>query len=212
MGVAAAFHANHESNVTKANAKAAVAGLNLGTTLEIDTNDVYTAGEVAGIAQLGLALVAAISILLLLIDTKKRHAVPNAPHVRKAPFSSRTLILQLLALIGANIFAIATAAVTTDFVSKRSAKVTSTFANGTVVPPTLIAALSAQLGISPVYKDQNYLVFLAIAPWIGVLFGLIATLITFHAWRRYKTSRSEAETEAEAAVETGSIYDMTEKD
>ncbi|KAG8986558.1 hypothetical protein FRB94_002696 [Tulasnella sp. JGI-2019a] len=200
IGVAAAFHADHESNVTKANAKAAVAGLNLGTTVEINTNDVYTAGEVAGIAQLGLALVAAISILLL-IDTKKRHA-PNVP------FSSRTLILQLLALIGANIFAIATAAVTTDFVSKRSAKVTSTFANGTVVPPALVAALSAQLGISPVYKDQNYLVFLAIAPWIGVLFGLIATIITFHAWRRYKTSRPEAE----AAVETGSIYDMTEKD
>ncbi|KAG8889257.1 hypothetical protein FRB98_005269 [Tulasnella sp. 332] len=201
IGVASAFHAKNESAKTKGGAQAAVATLNLGVTVSINTNDVYLAGEVAGIAQLGLILVAVLDIFLLLLDARKRHAVPNAPHVRNPPFSSRTLVLQVLGLVGATIFAIATAAVTTDFVAHRSAKVTSTFANGTVVPAALVASLSSKLGISPTYKSHGYLIFLAAAPWIGVFFGLIATIITFSAWRRYRALRN-----SEPGVESGSTY------
>lgn len=146
----------YRSGLTKGGAQAAVDKLNMGVTVNILTNDVYVAGEVEGVAQLGLAILSGIIIFLLALDSKKRYVVPNAPNVRVPPFSTRTLILQLLALCLATLATLGTAAATTNLVFTRSANVVSTFANGTTVPALLVAKLSAQLGISPVYKDQGY--------------------------------------------------------
>jgi len=183
--VGAAFHAKHESGVTKGAAQEAVSNLTPGVKVVIDTTDVYTAGEVEGIAQLGTALLALGCIGLLIRDTRKRYAVPNAPHVLQSPWSSRTLILQVLCFVIAASFTFATAVVTTVFVASRQAKVTSILPNGTFMPESLVAAFATRVGISPVYKNQDYLVFLAVAPWGGFLFSFIALIVTFMAWRRH---------------------------
>ncbi|KAG8895108.1 hypothetical protein FRB99_000765 [Tulasnella sp. 403] len=191
VGIAAAFYARGESIKTKDSAQGATDKLNLGIQLNIDTSDVHTAGEVEGVGQLGLLLLSLGCIALLILDGRKRYAVANAPHVRSAPWSSKTLILQFLCFVLATIFTLATSITTTVIVATREATVTAKFPDGRVMPPSLIKTFQAKLGKSPVYKDVNYLIFLATAPWFGFLASFIATIVTFVAWRHYQKRQPE---------------------
>ncbi|KAG8984635.1 hypothetical protein FRB90_005193 [Tulasnella sp. 427] len=154
--IASVFYAKHEAAVATGDAQAAVSKLTPGVTVTIDTSDVYMAGQIEGIAQLLLAVVSIASAALLYLDTSRRNAVTNAPHVL----------------------------VSTVFVATTQAKVTSVLPNGTKMPDELVALFAAKMGISPVYKTKSYLLFMAVTPWAGLICSCVATAITFMAWQR----------------------------
>ncbi|KAG8980867.1 hypothetical protein FRB90_007431 [Tulasnella sp. 427] len=154
--IASVSYAKHEAAVAKGDAQAAASKLTPGVTVTIDTSDVYMAGQIEGIAQLALAVVSIASAVLLYLDTSRRNAVTNAPHVLRTPWSTCTLAVQFACFAIVTMFILATSVVSTVFVATRQATVTSVLPNGSKMPDELVALFAAKMGISPVYKSKSY--------------------------------------------------------
>ncbi|KAG8924174.1 hypothetical protein FRC03_012071 [Tulasnella sp. 419] len=198
VGLASAAHAKIRSDDVKAAAQRTVSKTGLNANLVIDTSDITRAGTAAAVAQALILLSALTSLLLLLFASKTSSA--------RAPLSTRTLPAQAGALLFSVIFAFATAVVCTVFVANRGAVITATI-GGRAVPQSLIDSLKRQFGFETEYRVRDYLIFLAVAPWIGFLFGSIAAGITLialskrHEIERVETRSSELEKQPDVRVE-----------
>ncbi|KIY44853.1 hypothetical protein FISHEDRAFT_61540 [Fistulina hepatica ATCC 64428] len=70
----------------------------------------------------------------------------------------------------------------------------------TVLSPSLVQSLSASLGYSLYYKDQNFLIWLAVMPWIAFLFVVLASIVSFLAASRVLPPEAVKEDEEAAVV------------
>ena len=149
---------------------------------------------------------------MLLVDSRHRRVRQGSASVTK-PLSTRTLPLQLVALALSTLFAFAISIVVTKFVAERGVKLTAAFSNGTKVPQALVDKLKGQLGVKTEYNSKSYckclihliqilfillmghfliVLFLAVAPWFGFLFALIATIVTYLAMKRARAAHTNS--------------------
>ncbi|EIW55806.1 uncharacterized protein TRAVEDRAFT_22244 [Trametes versicolor FP-101664 SS1] len=146
----------------------------LGAVVTIDTGDVFKVGCVVTAVCAALAALSLASLVLLLF---------TRPAKSGAALSTRTLPLQggLFAFLTLWLFAALVAM--TDFVANREAKVTA-FIGTLQLQPAVIKTVEAQLGVTSVYREIDYLRLAVILPWIAFLFGAISTALSFAAARR----------------------------
>ncbi|KAI0674228.1 hypothetical protein C8Q78DRAFT_1067327 [Trametes maxima] len=160
-GINALVKSNDQKDLVKKQAPA-------GTTVNIDTNDVFQVGCVVTAVCAVLAVVSAGSFVLLLLS----HSA-----------STRTLKLQGLLTSFLTVWLFASLIPMTDFVANRGAKV-SAFLGTVQLPDSLIQAVEQQLGVTSIYRDIDYLRLAVILPWIAFLFGAISSVLSLAAARR----------------------------
>ncbi|KAG5652144.1 hypothetical protein H0H81_006127 [Sphagnurus paluster] len=93
---------------------------------------------------------------------------------------NRTLKLQALLLTFCCAWLFACATAFTYIFANRGAVVRA-FVNGVELPHSVITALEKASGSSADYKTKDYLRYLAIFPWITLLFTAIAAMVLFQA-------------------------------
>jgi len=131
-----------------------------GTTLNVNRHDISTAGEVSAAVQ---AIIGGLAVL-------SAYAVLNRSKIRP-----KFLVILGSLLSFASIWLLCvTIAITVIFATK-SAQV-SAFLGGSQLPQTIVDAQARALGVSPVYKDQSYLLHAAVLPWFTSLFTTVAAV------------------------------------
>jgi len=143
--------------------KSLQAAIPRGTVADVDRHDIIATGEVSTAVQ---ALIGALAVASAL-------AVLNRSTIRPKFF---VILGSLLAFTSLWLLSV-TIAFTVIFAT-RSARV-SAFIGVLRLPQSVISAEARALGISPVYKDQPYLLHAAILPWFTWLFTTIAAVAVF---------------------------------
>lgn len=145
-----------------------------GTLLNVDRHDIITVGRVSLAVQaliIGLATVSALAILF-------------RSRTRPKFF---TILGSLLAFASLWVLSV-TIAFTVIFATK-SAHVSASI--GSVqLPQSVIDSQARALGVSPVYKDQSYLLHATVLPWFAWLFTTIAAVLMISESRADSTSET----------------------
>ncbi|RDB16466.1 hypothetical protein Hypma_002818 [Hypsizygus marmoreus] len=137
------------------------------TVVTIDDSDALTSGIVLTTGSVLTAVLASNFFLMMLFPPMKALA-------------TRTLKLQAFAFIFCITWLVACAVPFTYFYNTRHAIVRA-FVGGVELPHTVIEALEKKSGSTSVYKELDYLRWLAIISWITILFTIIATAVLFKA-------------------------------
>ncbi|ESK93370.1 hypothetical protein Moror_1781 [Moniliophthora roreri MCA 2997] len=139
-------------------------------TINIDSDDILHAGIVSTVVSLLIAVLCTIYLGLLLV--KQLNRLFNA----SLPFQSISLAFCAVWLFAVQI-------PLTVFFANNEAKVTASFGP---IPLTqeIIQSIARSLGVSPAYRDIDYLRLLAIFPWFTILFTSIFAVVSFMASRR----------------------------
>jgi len=167
IGLSVGLNALVKSNQDRSTIRKAVAATP-GASVNIDINDVFSSG----------AVITAVCALLALLSTVF-FAFTWCP-VRNKRFWFR---LQSCSLLFCSIWLFATLIPFDYFVANRQVQVSASL-NGVSVPANVIQTVEAGLGFTPVYKDIDYLVLLAVLPWFALLFSVIAGVVLHFAARR----------------------------
>jgi len=146
--------------------------------VDIDVSDIDTAGKIATIANVVLAVFGAI-ILLLTVLPKFR------------VLSIKTLKLQALALLVPLLVVIGGMIPYMIFFVNRKVGVKA-FIGTQQLPQSMVDQVKARSGAEDTYKKIWYLRLLAIFPWISILFGIIAVAVVFLSASRASVDRSAA--------------------
>ncbi|THU87382.1 hypothetical protein K435DRAFT_762643 [Dendrothele bispora CBS 962.96] len=139
-----------------------------GTSLDLDTSDVFSTGTVITVVSLLIAVLSLTYLVLLLF-------VPAT--------STRTLPIQWISLTFLAVWLFAVQIPFTVFFANRSAGV-RVFAGNVQVPDSIVQPLENSFGVTPVYRHIDYLRLVAILPWFTFLFTTIAAIVSFSASRR----------------------------
>lgn len=134
------------------------------TVVNINDHDVFSAGAVATVISIVIAVLCILFILADLVMT-------TTPGILKIEGS-------VLGFFTTWLFA--TIIPVTHFYRTRSAKIEASI-NGTPLSQQSIQTVSQALGLSSRYRDLFFLRLLAILPWFTFLFTLIATVVLFMA-------------------------------
>jgi len=134
-----------------------------GTVLNINRDDITMAGQVS----------AAVQALIIAFLTVSALAVFYRSKTRPKFF---IVLGSLLAFASLWLLSV-TIAFTVIFATK-SARVSASI-GGVQLPQSIINAQARALGVSPVYKDQPYLLHAAILPWFAWLFTTLAAVAMF---------------------------------
>ncbi|OJT13462.1 hypothetical protein TRAPUB_9992 [Trametes pubescens] len=166
-GINALVKSNDQKDLVKQQAP-------LGAVVTIDTGDVFKAGCVVTAVCAALAALSLLSLVVLFFTRSAKSGTS---------LSTRTLPLQggLFAFLTLWLFAALVAM--TDFVANREAKVTA-FIGTLQLQPAVIKTVEAQLGVTSVYHEIDYLRLAVILPWFAFLFGAISAVLSFAAARR----------------------------
>ncbi|KAF9788480.1 hypothetical protein BJ322DRAFT_1106470 [Thelephora terrestris] len=163
------IHAFVASNDQVKNLRAAVPR---GTVLNINRNDITTAGQVS----------TAVQALIIGLTTASALAVLFRSKIRPKFF---VILGSLLAF--ASLWLLSVTIAFTVIFATRSARVSASL-GGIQLPQAVISAQARALGVSPVYKDQPYLLHAAILPWFAWLFTTVAAAAMFSESRAESTS------------------------
>ncbi|KAI0826706.1 hypothetical protein BC628DRAFT_1319898 [Trametes gibbosa] len=193
MGINALVKSHDQKNLVKDQAPS-------GATVNIDTNDVFKVGCVVTAV---CAALAALSFVLLLFTRSTTKAA--------APLSARTLPLQAILFSFLSVWLFASLVAMTDIVANRQAKV-SAFIGTLQLQDSIIKAVEAQLGVTSVYREIDYLRLAVILPWIAFLFSTISSVLSFAAVRRSArhTSTAFTSTPARAPEPAASVKEETD--
>ncbi|KAK0458454.1 uncharacterized protein EV420DRAFT_356112 [Desarmillaria tabescens] len=71
-----------------------------------------------------------------------------------------------------------------DAVRRKGVLVSGTTADGSAVPADTLLEAAASLGVDPLYRRINFILWFGIIPWIGFLFSGIASIVSFAAVSR----------------------------
>jgi len=115
----------------------------------------------------------AVQALVILLATLSALAVFFRSRTRPKFF---TILGSLLAFTSLWLLSV-TIAFTVIFATK-SARVSASL-GGVQLPQSVIDSQARALGVSPIYKDQSYLLHAAILPWFAWLFTTIAAVAVF---------------------------------
>ncbi|KAF8066556.1 hypothetical protein FPV67DRAFT_1495413 [Lyophyllum atratum] len=121
-----------------------------------------------------------------------------------AKLTNRTLKLQACALSFCCIWLFACAVPFTYIYNTRSAIVRA-FVGGVELPHSVIVAVEKQSGTSSVYKTMGYLRWVAIFPWITLLFTAIAAFVLFKASHHVLAPEPEVAPAREEMKEKASV-------
>jgi len=150
-----------------------------GASVNIDSNDVSASG---GVIIAVCALLALLSIVFFTFTCRP---------IKNRRFSSWfSLRFQSCSLLFGSIWLFATLIPFDYFVANRQVQVSASL-DGLSIPASLIQDIEAALGFSPMYKDMDYLVLLAVLPWFALLFSVIAGVVLHFAARRAGAIESE---------------------
>ncbi|KAJ7054178.1 hypothetical protein C8F01DRAFT_497987 [Mycena amicta] len=142
------------------------------TQVTINTNDLFAAGAVVtAVCGIIMALCFAF-IALIAIDANTRSGI-----------STRTLPIQFISLGFLSTWLFATQIAVSDFVARRSVKVSATI-DGFKVPNGIVKTIEQAFGEKTAYKDFEYLRLLAVLPWFAFIFTVISAIISFLAVSR----------------------------
>ncbi|KAH9846393.1 hypothetical protein C2E23DRAFT_744219 [Lenzites betulinus] len=195
MGISALVKSNDQKDLVKSQAPG-------GATVNIDTNDVFKVGCVVTAVCAALAVVSLVSFVLLFFT--------RAATKTTAPLSTRTLPLQAILLSFLSLWLFASLVAMTDIVANKQAKVTA-FIGTLQLQDSIIKAVEAQLGVTSVYREINYLRLAVILPWIAFLFATTSSVLSFLAARRARhTSTAFTPAPARAAEPAPSVKDKEE--
>ncbi|KDQ08098.1 hypothetical protein BOTBODRAFT_180122 [Botryobasidium botryosum FD-172 SS1] len=189
VGAAAGLNAIVKKHKTIAYLQSQVAPL--GIKLDINTNQITTPGAVLTAGLIILALVSFLDLALLLLPS--HHVIPS---------STRFLGLTTLLLAFSTVWIFASLVPVTVIAAHGQAKVAA-YVHGISLPDAVIKSTEGKLGFSRNYWTEYFIRLFVIAPWVSLVFGAIATLVSFIAWRRSKAI-------AAASSDTDSV-DMGEK-
>jgi len=131
-----------------------------GTVLNVDRYDIITTGKVSLAAQALIIALTTVSALAILFRSK------TCPRFF-------TILGSLLAFASLWVLSV-TIAFTVIFATK-SARVSASIGN-VQLPQSAIDSQARALGVSPVYKDQSYLLHATVLPWLAWLFTTIAAV------------------------------------
>jgi len=134
-----------------------------GTVLNVNNDDITITGKVS----------IAVQALIIALTTVSAYTVLNRSKIRPKFF----VILGSLFSFASLWLLSVTIAFTVIFATK-SARVTA-FLGSVQLPQSVIDAQARNLGVSPVYKDQSYLLHAAILPWFTWLFTTVAAVAMF---------------------------------
>jgi len=146
-----------------------------GTVVDVNRHDITITGEVSTAVQgliIGLTIVSAFAVL----------------YRSKTPPKLFAILGSLLAFTSLWLLSV-TIAFTVIFATK-SARVSATL-GGIQLPQSVINSQARALGVSPVYKDQSYLLHAAILPWFTWLFTTFAAVALFLGSRVHSTSTAK---------------------
>jgi len=142
-----------------------------GTVLDVNRSDITTAGGVSAAVQgiiIGLAVLSAYAVF------KRSKTRPKFLVILGSLLSFTSLWLLSVTIAFTVIFA------------TKSARVSASL-RGVQVSPAIISAQAQALGVSPVYKDQSYLLYATIFSWIAWLFTTIAAVAVLLELRVHST-------------------------
>jgi hypothetical protein len=131
-----------------------------GTSLDVDRHDITTAGEVSAAVQ---GIIGGLAVL-------SAYAVLNRAKIRP-----KFLVILGSLLSFASIWLLSVTIAFTVIFATRSARVAA-FLGSVQLPQSMVDAQARALGVSPVYKDQSYLLHAAIVPWFTWLFTTVAAV------------------------------------
>ncbi|KAG7095269.1 hypothetical protein E1B28_006042 [Marasmius oreades] len=151
------------------------------TRLDVDTDDAFQSGVVITTVSALIVVLCTIYIVLLGSSFSKN---PRLARVSKA--SDSILFIQWVTLAFCAAWLFATQIPFTVFFANNSAKVRASIGSFTFSQDE-ITVFERLLGVSPVYRNIDYLRLLAILPWFTILFTAIAAVICFLASRRMGT-------------------------
>ncbi|KAF9648324.1 hypothetical protein BDM02DRAFT_3129112 [Thelephora ganbajun] len=134
-----------------------------GTVLNVNRNDILTTGKVS----------TAVQALIIILTILSAYAIFNRSKTRPKFFVVLGSLLSFTSLWLLSV----TIAFTAIFATK-SARV-SAFVGGVQLSQSIIDAQARALGVSPVYKDQSYLLHATILPWFTWLFTTVAAVALF---------------------------------
>ncbi|KAG9102347.1 hypothetical protein FRC06_002065 [Ceratobasidium sp. 370] len=181
VGSAAGLNAIVKRNHQVAAIRKAVSPLHI--TVDVDTNNILRSGIVLAVGCLLLAIATSIFIGLILLDSRKSST---------SPLSTRTLPAQTGVLAFLSVWIFASVVAVTKFAAHGSASVRA-YSGGAQLPDSLVRATEKTLGFSRVYWAQLYVRILTVAPWVTLLFALIATAVTFMASRERGTTTTQSD-------------------
>ncbi|KAG8755458.1 hypothetical protein FRC12_010879 [Ceratobasidium sp. 428] len=173
VGSAAGLNAIIKRNSQVAAIKKAVAPLRI--MVDVDTNNLLRSGIILSVGCLLLSIFTSIFIGFILLDSRKSSTSTSA-------ISTRTLPMQTGILAFLSVWIFATLVAVTKFAAHGSANVHA-YSGGKELPDSLVRSTEKALGFSRVYWAQLYVRILTVAPWVTLLFALIATAVTFMASR-----------------------------
>jgi len=139
--------------------------------VDIDINDILTAGGFLSAGQILLSLIAFFSAVCLIFPPLTHRTEKKSVQ----GFAVGCWIFGLLWTFGS-------AVVTTDFAVNRDAKVKA-YSDGVQLSPQVVSALQKATGLSPKYWIHNYTKFLTITPWVLMPFAIISLALTIVAWK-----------------------------
>ncbi|KAG8695373.1 hypothetical protein FRC09_009191 [Ceratobasidium sp. 395] len=175
VGSAAGLNAIIKRNSQVAAIKKAVAPLRI--MVDVDTNNLLRSGIILSVGCLLLSIFTSIFIGLILLDSRK-----SSTSTSTSAISTRTLPMQTGTLAFLSVWIFATLVTVTKFAAHGSANVHA-YSGGKELPDSLVRSTEKALGFSRVYWAQLYVRILTVAPWVTLLFALIATAVTFMASR-----------------------------
>jgi hypothetical protein len=160
IGAAHLIHALIASNNQVRDLRAAIPQ---GTVLDVNRQDITITGQVSTAVQ---ALIIGLTVL-------SAYAVSNRSKIRPKFFIILGSLLSFTSLWLLSV----TIAFTVIFATK-SARVSASL-RGIQLPHSIIDAQARALGVSPVYRDQSYLLYAAIFSWFTWLFTTISAVAVF---------------------------------
>ncbi|KAF8838186.1 hypothetical protein BDN67DRAFT_971941 [Paxillus ammoniavirescens] len=139
-----------------------------GASVTINANDVFSAGAVITTVCALLALLSAISVAFMWCPIQNKR------------FWFRS---QSCALFFCSIWLFVTLIPFDYFFTNREAQVTATL-GGVPVSDSTLKHVEQVLGVTPVYRDLDYLKLVAILPWFALIFSVISGVLLHISARR----------------------------
>ncbi|KIK94327.1 hypothetical protein PAXRUDRAFT_457573 [Paxillus rubicundulus Ve08.2h10] len=144
------------------------AAASMGASVSIDVSDVFSTG----------AVITTVCALLSLISAAS-FAFTWCP-IRDKRFGYRS---QSCALFFCSIWLFVTLIPFDYFFTNREAQVSATL-DGFSVSDNIMQSIEQVLGVTPVYKDIDYLRLVAVLPWFSLIFSVIAGVVLHKSARR----------------------------
>ncbi|KAH7912919.1 hypothetical protein BJ138DRAFT_1147266 [Hygrophoropsis aurantiaca] len=157
-------------------------------TIDVNDHDIFSVGGVITAVCAVLAVLALVYLVFALLPAGQK---------------SKTLCLQSATLAFGSVWLFAALVPFDIFYATRSAAISATL-DGVAVPEALIQQLEGLTGVSPEYKNINYLKLVAILPWFAALFAAVAAGVLYVAAGQvpYEGAPSTIGTEAEKTAES----------